>query len=68
MTYQHHSYRERLLDVAPLPSRSPNNHHTRRGWGTVIGFAVTLALILGMILSGLGLPSPISPPPIHTSG
>jgi hypothetical protein len=57
----HFKYRHQLLDVAPLPSRSPHRPHARRGWGTIISFAVTFAFILGLTLSGLGLPSPVAP-------
>jgi hypothetical protein len=62
MSHQHHfNHPHRLLDVAPLPSQSPRNQHARRGWGTILGFAVTFAFILGLTLSGVGLPSPVTP-------
>jgi hypothetical protein len=63
MSHQNHpNHPHRLLDVAPLPSRSsPHHHRARRGWGTILSFAVTFAFILGLTLSGLGLPTPVNP-------
>jgi hypothetical protein len=58
----------RLIDVTPLPSRSPPRHrarrqyHARRGWGTIIAFAATFGLILAVTLGELGLPSPTNLP------
>ena len=59
MIHQDHSYRERLVDLRPLPAR-PLHNQARRGWGTILGFAVTFAFILGVTLSGLGLPNPVA--------
>jgi hypothetical protein len=62
MSHQDHSnHPHRLLDVAPLPSRSQHPHRARRGWGTILSFAITFAFILGLTLSGLGLPTPVNP-------
>jgi hypothetical protein len=62
MSHQHHfNHPHRLLDVAPLPSQSPHNQHAHRGWGTIFSFAVIFASILGLTLSGVGLPSPVTP-------
>jgi hypothetical protein len=62
MSHQEHSiHPHRLLDVAPLPSRSQHHHRARRGSGTILSFAVTFAFVLGVTLSGLGLPTPVNP-------
>jgi hypothetical protein len=63
----HFNHPGRLLDVAPLPSRSPHRHRARRGWGTILSFAATFAFILGLTLSGLGLPVLVNPLPTPTS-
>jgi hypothetical protein len=68
MSHQDHfNHPHRLLDIAPLPSLSPHHHRARRSWGTILSFAVTFAFILGLTLSGLGLPIPVNPPPTQTS-
>jgi hypothetical protein len=68
MTYHGYSHRERLVDVAPLPSRSPHRHKRRRGVGTIISFALFLTLILSMILGVMGIPTPLNLLPAQTSG
>jgi hypothetical protein len=65
--HDHFNHRHRLLDVAPLPSRSPHHHRARRGWGMILSFAVTFAFILGLTLSGLGLPTPLNTSPTQTT-
>jgi hypothetical protein len=68
MSNDYAEHPHRLVDIAPLPSRSPHGHHahrqyhTRRGWGTIIAFAATFGFILALTLGGLGLPSPTSLP------
>jgi hypothetical protein len=66
MSNDYANHPHRLVDVAPLPSRSPHQYHARhqhrarRGWGTIIAFAATFGFILALTLGGLGLPSPTS--------
>jgi hypothetical protein len=62
--YSSHPYR--LLDVSPLPTRSPYQDQPRRGWGTIIGFALSFGMILAVTLAGVGLPSPINAPPVQS--
>jgi hypothetical protein len=68
MSNDYVNHPHRLIDVAPLPSRSPQRHrshrehHARRGWGTIIAFAATFGFILALTLGGLGLPSPTNLP------
>jgi hypothetical protein len=59
------AYRVRLLDVAPQPSQAPYHDRPLRGWGTIIGFALSFGVILAVTLAGLGLPSPINAPPVQ---
>jgi hypothetical protein len=67
MSHLHYSsYPQRLLDVSPLPSRTPYQDHPRRDWGTIIGFAFSFGMILAVTLAGVGLPSPINAPPIQS--
>jgi hypothetical protein len=65
MIHQDNAYRVRLLDVTSLSSRSYYPEHVRRGWGTVIGFALSFGMILAVTLAGVGLPSPIHAPPVQ---
>jgi hypothetical protein len=66
MSHEDHSHHpRRILDVAPLPSRSSHRHDSRRGWGTIV-FAATFTFILALTLGGLGLPSPTNAP-VQTS-
>jgi hypothetical protein len=65
MTHQDNTFRVRLLDVTSLPSRSAYHEHARRGWGTIIGFALSFGMILAVTLAGVGLPSPINAPPVQ---
>ena len=68
MSNDYANHPHRLIDVAPLPSRSVHQHHARRqyharrGWGTIIAFAATFGFILALTLGGLGLPSPTNLP------
>ena len=65
MPHQDSAYRVRLLDVTSLPSHSTYHEHARRGWGTIIGFALSFGMILAVTLAGVGLPSPINAPPVQ---
>jgi hypothetical protein len=66
MTHQDNAYRVRLLDVTSLPSHlAYHNEQARRGWGTIIGFALSFGMILAVTLAGVGLPSPINAPPVQ---
>ena len=59
------AYRVGLLDVTTLPTGSPYHDRPLRGWGTIIGFALSFGVILAVTLAGLGLPSPINAPPVQ---
>jgi hypothetical protein len=66
MTHQDNTYyRVRLRDVTSLPSHSAYHEQARRGWGTIIGFALSFGMILAVTLAGVGLPSPINAPPVQ---
>jgi hypothetical protein len=67
MTHHGYSHQERPVDVAPLPSRSPHRRKPRRGLGTIISFALFLTLILSVILSAMGIPTPLNLLPAQTS-
>jgi hypothetical protein len=55
----------RLLNVTTPPSESSYHDRPLRGWGTIIGFALSFGVILAVTLAGLGLPSPINAPPVQ---
>jgi hypothetical protein len=68
MTHHDYSHRERFIDIAAPPSRTPHRHKPRRGVGTIISFALFLTLILSMILGAMGIPTPLNLLPAQTSG
>jgi hypothetical protein len=49
-------------------SHQVHSDHSRRGWGTIVSFAATFIVILGLTMWGLGeLPTPANAP-TQTSG
>ena len=65
MSHQDH-FPQQLLHVAPLSAR-PQGNQPRCGWGTILGFAISFLVILGVTMAGVGLPTPLNLPPAQPS-